>query len=91
MRHGRWLRQTPPCRTKRIRYRQLMTTQPITPVPTPEEIDRRAHALYDRCPTVKPLWEQLGDVTRSVWRERVRPDGEPAASAAPERQQGSLF
>jgi hypothetical protein len=30
-----------------------------------------AKLLYDECPTVKPAWEQLGDVTRSVWVDRV--------------------
>lgn len=38
---------------------------------TPEEIDREAQLLYDQCPTPKPAWEQLGEVTKSVWRSRV--------------------
>lgn len=31
-----------------------------------------ARALYDTCPTVKPTWDQLGDVTKSVWIERAQ-------------------
>lgn len=30
-----------------------------------------ARALYEACPTVKPTWEQLGEVTKSVWREEA--------------------
>lgn len=37
----------------------------------PGDIEAAARALYDACQTVKPSWEQLGDVTRGVWRERV--------------------
>jgi hypothetical protein len=35
------------------------------------ELNERAHALYDACPSVKPAWDQLLDVTRSVWCEYV--------------------
>ncbi len=35
------------------------------------ELDLRAQVLYDACPTVKPAWSQLGEITRSVWRDRV--------------------
>ena len=35
------------------------------------ELDLRAQAMYDACPTVKPAWSQLGEITRSVWRDRV--------------------
>lgn len=34
--------------------------------------NQKAKALYDACPTVKPTWEQLGDVTKGVWLEQVR-------------------
>lgn len=34
-------------------------------------LDTAAKALYDACPTVKPTWEQLGEVTKSVWREKA--------------------
>lgn len=34
-------------------------------------IDEAARKLYDACPTPKPRWEQLGDVTKGVWRERA--------------------
>lgn len=34
-----------------------------------DEIEVAAAALYRACPTVKPTWEQLEDVTKSVWRE----------------------
>lgn len=30
-----------------------------------------AQALYDLCPTVKPEWNQLGDTTKSVWKQRA--------------------
>lgn len=35
------------------------------------ELDRQAKALYDACPTAKPTREQLGEVTKDVWHERV--------------------
>ena len=35
------------------------------------ELDLRAQALYDACPTAKPAWSQLGEITRSVWRDRA--------------------
>ena len=38
---------------------------------TDAEIDAEARLLYDECPSVKPTWDQCGDVTRSVWRDRV--------------------
>lgn len=34
-------------------------------------IDSEARALYDACQTPKPTWDQLGDVTKSVWCEYV--------------------
>jgi hypothetical protein len=33
------------------------------------EVEREAKRLYDLCSTPKPTWEQLGDVTKSVWRD----------------------
>lgn len=38
---------------------------------TSEELDAEARLLYEECPTPKPTWEQLGEVTKSVWRDRV--------------------
>lgn len=38
-----------------------------------QELDASARALYNQCQTVKPAWEQLGEVTKNVWRERVLP------------------
>lgn len=38
---------------------------------TPPELEAAARKRYDACPTVKPTWDQLGDVTRSVWRDVV--------------------
>lgn len=35
-------------------------------------LEQLAKSLYDACPTPKPKWEQLGDVTRSVWLDRAR-------------------
>ncbi len=39
---------------------------------TPEELDFEAAALYAECETVKPRWDQLGEVTKEVWRGYVR-------------------
>lgn len=33
---------------------------------TPSELEAAARKRYDACPTVKPTWDQLGDVTRSL-------------------------
>lgn len=40
---------------------------------TPAELDAAAKALYDAGGgrASAPAWEQLGDGTKSVWRERV--------------------
>jgi hypothetical protein len=37
-----------------------------------KNIDALARTLYDRCPTVKPAWEQIGEATRSTWRESAQ-------------------
>lgn len=67
---------------------------------TAEEIERAAHQSYDLCPTVKPDWSQLGEITKSVWREMVVPkanSGETASSSiqgaaeASAGPQGALF
>lgn len=67
---------------------------------TAEEIERAARHRFDLCPTVKPDWSQLGEITKSVWREMVLaeassmensaacPPGAAEASAGP---QGALF
>jgi hypothetical protein len=36
---------------------------------TASQLDKQGQALYDACPSVKPTWQQLGDVTKSVWRD----------------------
>jgi len=36
------------------------------------KLEQAAHALYDACPSVKPAWGQLGDVTKGVWRDKAR-------------------
>jgi hypothetical protein len=38
---------------------------------TPEQALVEAEFLYDECPTVKPTWEQLSEVTKSVWVDMV--------------------
>ena len=38
---------------------------------TASQLDQQGHALYDACPSVKPTWQQLSDVTKSVWRDRA--------------------
>jgi len=35
------------------------------------DIETQARALYHACQTPKPRWDQLGEATKSVWRERV--------------------
>lgn len=37
------------------------------PVLTPEQVLQEAEALYAECESVKPRWDQLGEVTKSVW------------------------
>jgi hypothetical protein len=43
---------------------------------THRELDDAARALYDAMPSrsYHPDWDQLGDVTKSVWHERVLAD-----------------
>ena len=31
------------------------------------ELEAEAEALYAECESVKPRWDQLGEVTKSVW------------------------
>ncbi|UOF78595.1 hypothetical protein [Bacteriophage sp.] len=45
--------------------------QRVAPVAS-AKLEQAAHALYDACPSVKPAWGQLGDVTKSVWRDQAR-------------------
>lgn len=35
------------------------------------KLEAEARRLYDACQTVKPTWDQLGDVTKGVWRDRA--------------------
>lgn len=62
------------------------------------EIESQARRMYDDCPTVKPSWDQLGEITKSVWREQAvaisnRSDGIlPTAPAVKDADiQSSLF
>jgi hypothetical protein len=34
-------------------------------------LDDLARAMYEECPTVKPRWDDLQEVTKSVWRDYV--------------------
>ena len=45
--------------------------QRVAPVAS-AKLEQAAHTLYDECPSVKPAWDQLGDVTKSVWRDKAR-------------------
>ena len=38
---------------------------------TPSELEAAAKALYESRDTVAPKWEQLGDVTKGVWKGYV--------------------
>lgn len=67
---------------------------------TAEEIERAARHRYDLCGTVKPDWSQLGEITKSVWREMVVADAistantsatPPGAAEAHAGPQGALF
>ena len=60
---------------------------------TTTDLDTAARALYDACPSVKPSWDQLGDVTKLVWRERVQPspDQQIEVPAPPAGHMDSLF
>jgi hypothetical protein len=42
---------------------------------TPKELDAAAKKLYDAggSRASHPAWEQLGDVTKGVWKEKVCP------------------
>jgi hypothetical protein len=46
-----------------------------------EAIENEARRLYDASPVSKPTWDQLGEVTKSVWRGYAR--GEPRTRARP--------
>lgn len=43
---------------------------------TPTELEAEAKALYERSTVVAPRWDQLGDVTKGVWREQVQREHE---------------
>jgi hypothetical protein len=35
------------------------------------DIDDQARALYEAAAPCAPTWDQLGEITRSVWQERA--------------------
>lgn len=41
------------------------------------KLDAEAKALYESRDLIAPKWEQLGDVTKSVWRDYVRAGVKP--------------
>jgi hypothetical protein len=43
---------------------------------TREELDVRAKVLYETLPLPAPAWSQLGEVTKTVWRERAQAQAE---------------
>jgi len=45
---------------------------------SPSELEAIAQACYEACQSVKPLWSQLGSVTRSVWVDKARRGIRPA-------------
>jgi hypothetical protein len=45
--------------------------QRVAPVAS-AKLEQTAHTLYDACPSVKPSWGQLGDVTKGVWRDKAQ-------------------
>jgi hypothetical protein len=36
-----------------------------------DDVTKLAERMYNYCQTVKPAWDELGDVTRSVWVEKA--------------------
>ncbi len=53
--------------------------------PSSGDVAVLARELYDACPTCKPAWDSLGDITRGVWIERAERAlaGDPAPWASP--------
>lgn len=43
------------------------------------DIEAEAERLYSAIPIAKPTWQQLGDITKSVWRERALAQHQPPA------------
>lgn len=58
---------------------------------SPADLDAAARALYDACPSVKPTWDQLGAVTKSVWIDRVTEAPAKAEPPKPAGHMDSLF
>jgi len=38
---------------------------------TPTDIEAKARALYEASTLSAPTWDQLGETTKQVWRDRV--------------------
>ena len=56
-----------------------------------ETIERKAKAMYTAGTVVAPLWEQLGEITKSVWREKAAEVlGRSLAQAEPAAEQPGL-
>ena len=46
-----------------------------------EDIVKLAERMYNNCQSIKPAWDQLGDVTRSVWIEKAKKAIEEASKS----------
>lgn len=46
---------------------------------TEADLEAKAKDLYESMPTPKPRWDQLGSVTKSVWRDKVLEYMEPVS------------
>jgi hypothetical protein len=47
------------------------------------ELEKAARRLYEEdCNQVKPTWDQLGDTTRELWKERADSDQKTRDSAS---------
>jgi hypothetical protein len=64
------------------------------------DLEALARELYDACPTAKPEWRQIGEITKDQWRAMAQRhaagDPEwwsifPPQPAAPDQPQGGLF
>ncbi len=66
---------------------------------SPEALEDAARALYDAFAIVKPEWSQLGEATKSVWREEALarapvaqvPPSTPQLPGATSAPQAALF
>lgn len=52
---------------------------------SPKELLTAAEVIYNACRSVKSRWDQLGEVTRSVWVDKVKAGVTPNDYEVPQR------